>query len=67
MDFYPLWDDQGHWITDAENKKNGEETVNPLDLDEEFNFVEWKMELSMRDHGEVIEDDLLSEVRSTLL
>ena len=36
------------------DKKNKEDNVNPLDLDEEFNFVEWQVEQSVKDQ---MEDD----------
>ena len=38
--------------------------MNPLDLDEEFNFVEWQMEKSVKDQFE--EDEDIDDARSIL-
>ena len=38
------------WIVDAENRMLKDEAVNPLNLDEEFNFIEWNLERSIKDN-----------------
>lgn len=40
--------------------------MNPLDLDEEFNFIEWRMERSVRDPNEIPDDADKDDVRSQL-
>jgi len=40
LDYYPLWDNEGNWITDAEKQETVKTALSPLDLDNEFKFIE---------------------------
>ena len=45
LDFYPLWDQYGKWLTSPEASLDANNVdVDPLDLNDEFKYFEWKME-----------------------